>query len=99
VTYVPSTLQAPGYSAAIKRPMDFTTMRRRHAEGVYTTWDGLQEDMRTMFNNAMNFNPPETLYHKQVDSQSRSCTGQKLAAPASSSVSHQLAQHHLCIAA
>lgn len=46
--------------------MDFATMRKRHAEGVYTEWDMLQEDMRTMFNNAMTFNPPETLYHKQV---------------------------------
>jgi Bromodomain len=46
--------------------MDFTTMRQRHAEGAYTEWDSLQEDMRTMFSNAMSFNPPETLYHKQV---------------------------------
>ncbi len=61
-----SSRQAPGYSAAIKRPMDFTTMRGRHAEGAYKTWDALAEDMRVMFNNAMTFNPPDTLYHKQV---------------------------------
>ncbi len=42
-------------------------MRGRHAEGgAYETWDALAEDMRTMFNNAMTFNPPDTLYHKQV---------------------------------
>lgn len=41
-------------------------MRKRAAEGVYTEWDTLQEDMRTMFTNAMTFNPFETLYHKQV---------------------------------
>lgn len=46
--------------------MDFTTMRQKHAEGAYPTWDALQADMRTMFANAMAFNPPETLYHKQV---------------------------------
>ena len=41
-------------------------MRQKHAEGAYTTWDALQADMRVMFANAMAFNPPETLYHKQV---------------------------------
>ena len=46
--------------------MDFLTLRTKHEAGSYPDWDALAVDMRLMFNNAMAFNPPDTLYHKQV---------------------------------
>ena len=58
--------QAPGYSAVIKRPMDFKTMTARFEKGEYKNWDTLQEDLETIFKNAMTFNLPVTPYHKKV---------------------------------
>ena len=59
-------MQAPGYSAVIKRPMDFKTMLARFEKGHYTSWDLLKEDLETIFKNAMTYNPPVTPYHKKV---------------------------------
>ena len=39
-------------------PMDFTTMRRNLAAGMYTSWESLQSDLDLMFDNCMRFNPP-----------------------------------------
>jgi hypothetical protein len=50
----------------IHHPMDFTTMHRQLAEGAYSTWSALQADLRVMFQNCMTYNPPGTVYHKQV---------------------------------
>ncbi|BDA45471.1 probable Bromodomain-containing protein 9 at N-terminal half [Coccomyxa sp. Obi] len=57
---------APGYSAVIKRPMDFKTMTARFEKGEYKDWDTLQEDLETIFKNAMTFNLPVTPYHKKA---------------------------------
>ncbi|KAK9821470.1 hypothetical protein WJX81_007117, partial [Elliptochloris bilobata] len=57
---------APGYTAVIKRPMDFTTIRARLDAGGYRSWDALADDMVLMFDNAMQFNRPDTVYHKQA---------------------------------
>lgn len=59
-------MQAPGYSAVIKRPMDFKTMHARFEKGHYISWDALQDDLETIFTNAMTFNLPVTPYHKKV---------------------------------
>ena len=58
--------QAPGYFAVVRSPMDFTTMRARLEARQYTSWDELQSDMETMFNNAMVYNPSRNRVHKQV---------------------------------
>lgn len=58
--------QAPGYSSVITRPMDIRTMRGLCESGHYTSWDILQDDVETMFRNAMTFNRPETPFYKQV---------------------------------
>ena len=59
--------QAPGYSRVITRPMDFATMWGRHQGGAYLGgWSALRDDMDTMFKNAMIFNAPDTVYHKQA---------------------------------
>ena len=59
-------LQAPGYSAVIKRPMSFSQMQTSLAKGEYKSWDLVQRDLETMFNNAMVFNNPTTHYHQKV---------------------------------
>ena len=42
-------------------------MLRRHQAGAYLGgWAPLREDMDTMFKNAMIFNAPDTVYHKQA---------------------------------
>lgn len=46
--------------------MAFTMIRRKMDAGDYLTWDAFQADMETMFNNAMIYNTPDTIYHKQV---------------------------------
>ena len=61
-----SCVQAPGYSQLIKRPMSFSQMQTRLLKGEYPTWDVVQSDLETMFNNAMVFNAPSTPYHQKV---------------------------------
>ena len=56
---------APGYSAIVKNPMDFTTMRKKFTERQYLSWEQLLEDMMLMFDNSMLYNPPDTIYYKQ----------------------------------
>lgn len=46
--------------------MDFTTIRGRLDAGGYGGWDALADDMATMFANAMAFNRPDTVFHKQA---------------------------------
>ena len=58
--------QAPGYSAVVSRPMSFTQMFERLAAGEYTSWAPVQADFETMFNNAMVYNAPDTIYHRKV---------------------------------
>lgn len=58
--------QAPGYSEVIKRPMSFAQMRERLAAGDYTAWIIVQQDLETMFNNAMVFNAPASVYHQKA---------------------------------
>ena len=49
--------------------MDFSAIRSKLMEGDYdkeSAWSELQQDMETMFTNAMTYNPAETFVHKQV---------------------------------
>ncbi|XP_067351258.1 bromodomain-containing protein 7 isoform X3 [Channa argus] len=57
-------LIAPGYSAIIKRPMDFSTMKDKVKKECYQSLDELKMDFRIMCENAMIYNKPETIYHK-----------------------------------
>ena len=59
-------VQAPGYSQVIRRPMSFTQMRERLEMYEYASWQPVQEDLETMFNNAMVYNPPTSPYHLKV---------------------------------
>mmetsp|Transcript_36163 Transcript_36163/g.102236 ORF Transcript_36163/g.102236 Transcript_36163/m.102236 type:complete len:548 (-) Transcript_36163:184-1827(-) len=55
---------APGYFEIVKRPMDFTTMRTKVAAGQYACWEELEDDLVLMFDNAMLYNGPGTIFHK-----------------------------------
>ncbi|XP_034735744.1 bromodomain-containing protein 7 isoform X1 [Etheostoma cragini] len=57
-------LIAPGYSAIIRRPMDFSTMKDKVKKECYQSLDELKGDFRIMCENAMIYNKPETMYHK-----------------------------------
>lgn len=46
--------------------MDFTTIWEKFNKEEYTTWNDLKEDVTLMFTNAMTYNTPDTVYHKQV---------------------------------
>ncbi len=46
--------------------MDFRTMREKVGRSEYATWDAFKEDLTTMFNNAMIYNAPDTVFHKEV---------------------------------
>ena len=41
-------------------------MHARFEAGAYSNWDALRADLDTMFSNAMTFNAPTTVYHKQA---------------------------------
>ncbi|XP_033847503.1 bromodomain-containing protein 7 [Periophthalmus magnuspinnatus] len=57
-------LIAPGYSTIIKRPMDFSTMKEKVKKEQYQSLDELKVDFKTMCENAMIYNKPETIYHR-----------------------------------
>ena len=60
------TVQAPGYTRIVTRPMAFSIMWERFRKGEYMTWEELQADLDQMFRNAMTYNRPETVFHKQA---------------------------------
>ena len=41
-------------------------MRERLEKYEYPSWQPVQEDLETMFNNAMVYNPPASPYHLKV---------------------------------
>ncbi|XP_036391207.1 bromodomain-containing protein 7 [Megalops cyprinoides] len=55
---------APGYSMIIKRPMDFSTMKEKVKKEYYQSLEELKVDFKTMCENAMIYNKPETIYYK-----------------------------------
>nr|XP_057945224.1 bromodomain-containing protein 7 isoform X3 [Doryrhamphus excisus] len=63
-TFPVTDLIAPGYSSVIKYPMDFSTMKDKVKKDCYVSLDELKADFRTMCENAMTYNKPETIYHK-----------------------------------
>ncbi|XP_059489353.1 bromodomain-containing protein 7 [Neocloeon triangulifer] len=55
---------APGYSSIISQPMDFSTMRQKIEEGVYTNLPDFIDDFKLMCTNAMTYNQQETVYYR-----------------------------------
>lgn len=55
---------APGYSAIITKPMDFSTIRQKIEENEYQVLPDFTEDFRLMCENAIRYNHHETVYNK-----------------------------------
>lgn len=55
---------APGYSAIITRPMDFSTIRQKIEENEYHLLTDFIDDFRLMCDNAIRYNHHETVYNK-----------------------------------
>ncbi|OQV17249.1 putative Bromodomain-containing protein 7 [Hypsibius exemplaris] len=63
---------APGYSAVVKHPMDFSTMRKKLARGWYESLSQFKGDFDLMCSNAMIYNEQDTIYSRFARKMSRS---------------------------
>lgn len=61
-----SEKDAPGYFAVIKRPMDFSTMRRKMLEDKYPFWSLFVEDFETICQNCITYNLPNSIYWNEA---------------------------------
>ncbi|KXN92485.1 Bromodomain-containing protein 7 [Leucoagaricus sp. SymC.cos] len=59
--------QVPGYSDAIKRPMDLGTMTNKVNRGKYRSLEDFANDLKLVTTNAKTFNPPGTIYYTEAD--------------------------------
>uniref|UniRef100_A0A1B6DLS8 Bromo domain-containing protein n=1 Tax=Clastoptera arizonana TaxID=38151 RepID=A0A1B6DLS8_9HEMI len=55
---------APNYSQIIPQPMDFSTMKQKIDDNMYTNLNDYIEDFKLMCGNAMVYNHPDTIYYK-----------------------------------
>lgn len=55
-----------GYHDVVKRPMDLRTCAEKLHARRYGSVTELDEDVQLMWSNAIMYNPPETIYHKQA---------------------------------
>ncbi|XP_023523976.1 uncharacterized protein LOC111788062 [Cucurbita pepo subsp. pepo] len=60
--------ELPDYHDVIEHPMDFATVRNKLANGSYSTLEQFERDVFLICSNAMQYNSPETIYHKQARS-------------------------------
>ncbi|KAL1332879.1 hypothetical protein HN51_061648 [Arachis hypogaea] len=60
--------ELPDYHDVIEHPMDFATVRKKLANGSYPTLEQFESDVFLICSNAMQYNAPETIYHKQARS-------------------------------
>ncbi|XP_057746689.1 uncharacterized protein LOC130965946 isoform X1 [Arachis stenosperma] len=58
--------ELPDYHDVIEHPMDFATVRKKLANGSYSTLEQFENDVFLICSNAMQYNAPETIYHKQA---------------------------------
>ncbi|XP_039171293.1 uncharacterized protein LOC104450249 [Eucalyptus grandis] len=58
--------ELPDYHDMIKHPMDFSTVRKKLANGSYSTLEQFEGDVFLICSNAMQYNTPDTIYHKQA---------------------------------
>ena len=66
---------APGYIAAILRPMDLGTMRRRATGGSYLSVSDLQDDLVLVVANCLSYNAPDTIFSEAGVSLARQAGG------------------------
>lgn len=60
--------ELPDYHDIIEHPMDFATVRKKLANGSYSTLKQFESDVLLICANAMQYNAPETIYFKQARS-------------------------------
>ncbi|XP_022855250.1 bromodomain-containing protein 9-like, partial [Olea europaea var. sylvestris] len=58
--------ELPDYHDVIKHPMDFATVRNKLGNGAYETLEQFESDVFLICSNAMQYNAPDTIYHKQA---------------------------------
>jgi hypothetical protein len=65
--YAPVTEdQAPGYFDIVKRPMDFTTMRRKIEDNKYPFISLFQYDFEQIIRNCLDYNEPDTVFYNDA---------------------------------
>ena len=57
---------APNYTSIIKYPMCFLQMREKLSKRLYKTLEAAQMDFKLIFTNAMEYNPPDTIYYDEA---------------------------------
>ncbi|CAL5405550.1 unnamed protein product [Camellia sinensis] len=60
--------ELPDYHVVIKHPMDFGSVRKKLGNGSYSTLEQFESDVFLICTNAMKYNAPDTIYHKQARS-------------------------------
>ncbi|XVF03841.1 hypothetical protein REPUB_Repub05bG0027600 [Reevesia pubescens] len=60
--------ELPDYHDVIEHPMDFSTVRKKLGNGSYSTLEQFESDVFLICSNAMQYNAPDTIYHKQARS-------------------------------
>ncbi|XP_042042002.1 uncharacterized protein LOC121787357 [Salvia splendens] len=58
--------ELPDYFDVIDHPMDFATVRNNLRNGLYATFKLFEDDVFLICSNAMQYNAPDTIYHKQA---------------------------------
>ncbi|KAL8509929.1 hypothetical protein ACS0TY_016955 [Phlomoides rotata] len=58
--------ELPDYHDVIEHPMDFATVRNKLRNELYTTFEQFESDVFLICSNAMRYNAPDTIYHKQA---------------------------------
>ncbi|XP_074320250.1 uncharacterized protein LOC141657037 [Silene latifolia] len=58
--------ELPDYHEVIEHPMDFSTVRKKLADGCYSTLEEFESDIFLISSNAMQYNASDTVYHKQA---------------------------------
>ncbi|XP_022879980.1 uncharacterized protein LOC111397343 [Olea europaea var. sylvestris] len=58
--------ELPDYHDVIEHPMDFATVRNNLGNGAYETLEQFENDVFLICSNAMKYNAPDTIYHKQA---------------------------------
>ncbi|GAA0163016.1 chromatin/chromatin-binding, or -regulatory protein [Lithospermum erythrorhizon] len=60
--------ELPDYHELIEKPIDFSTIRSKLSNGSYATLEQFETDVFLLCSNAMQYNEPDTIYHKQARS-------------------------------
>eukprot|EP00252_Welwitschia_mirabilis_P018145 TRINITY_DN40380_c0_g1_i1.p1 TRINITY_DN40380_c0_g1~~TRINITY_DN40380_c0_g1_i1.p1 ORF type:complete len:1007 (-),score=265.22 TRINITY_DN40380_c0_g1_i1:264-3188(-) len=58
--------ELPDYHEIIQHPMDFSTIRKKLAKGVYSWFEQFEKDVFLICSNAMHYNASDTIYYKQA---------------------------------